>query len=155
YNVIVYRIFDWSVAFMNTTAKSGAPGGDSGAGRSSLVPYLSPAEIDRALLDAQFSLVYQPMIDLRTGRITACEALLRWHHPVIGVILPGVFVDLIEEAGFMPRLGRWVLHTALAEAARWPDGIRVAVNVAAAQFLTGDLAPVVGDALTATKLDPN
>ena len=94
------------------------------------------------------------MVDLRTGRITTCEALLRWNHPLRGVILPGDFVSLVEEFGFMPRLGRWVLHAALAEAATWPGGIRVAVNISAAQFLSGDLALVVRDALQAANLEP-
>ena len=93
------------------------------------------SEMARAFSDAEFSLVYQPMIDLHTGRITTCEALLRWNHPSRGVILPGNFVSLVEEFGFMPRLGRWVLHAALAEAATWPGGTRVAVNISAAQFL--------------------
>ena len=119
-----------------------------------MVPRISPSEMDRAFCDAEFSLVYQPIIDLHTGRITTCEALLRWNHPLSGVILPGEFVSFVEEFGFMPRLGRWVLHAALAEAATWPGGTRVAVNISAAQFLAGDLAQVVRDALTAANLDP-
>ena len=108
----------------------------------------------RAFSDAEFSLVYQPMIDLHTGRITTCEALLRWNHPLSGVILPGEFIGLVEEFGFMPRLGRWVLQAALAEAATWPGGTRIAVNISAAQFLAGDLTQVVHDALTTANLDP-
>src|SRR5438128_2510089 len=133
---------------MNTTTKNGAAGGECPGDKAS-VPRICPAEMDRAFSDAEFSLVYQPMIDLRTGRITTCEALLRWNHPLRGVILPGEFLNLVEECGFMPRLGRWVLHAALAEAATWPGGTRVAVNISAAQFLAGDLAKVVRDALTA------
>jgi len=139
---------------MNTTAKNGAAGGECRRGESSLVPRISPSEMARAFSDAEFSLVYQPMIDLHTGQITTCEALLRWNHPLSGVILPGEFVSLVEEFGFMPRLGRWVLHAALAEAATWPGGTRVAVNISAAQFLAGDLAQVVHDALTTANLDP-
>ncbi len=120
-----------------------------------MVPRISPSEMARALSDAEFSLVYQPMIDLDTGRINTCEALLRWNHPSCGVILPGEFVGLVEEFGFMPRLGKWVLHAALAEAATWPGGTRVAVNVSAAQFLAGDLAQVVHDALATANLDPS
>jgi EAL domain-containing protein (putative c-di-GMP-specific phosphodiesterase class I) len=139
---------------MNTTTKDSAAGGECRGGESSLVPRIFPSEMARAFSDAEFSLVYQPMIDLRSGRITTCEALLRWNHPSSGVILPGEFVGLVEEFGFMPRLGRWVLRAALAEAATWPGGIRVAVNISAAQFLAGDLAQVVRDALTITNLDP-
>jgi len=139
---------------MNSTTKNGTAGGECPGGESSLVPRISPSEMARAFSEAEFSLVYQPMIDLHTGRITTCEALLRWNHPLIGVILPGEFVSLVEEFGFMPRLGRWVLHAALAEAATWPGGTRVAVNISAAQFLAGDLAQVVHDALTTANLDP-
>src|SRR5262245_41055646 len=98
---------------MNTTTKHGLGGGEFRGGESSLVPHISTSEMARAFSDAEFSLVYQPMIDLHTGRITTCEALLRWNHPLSGVILPGEFVSLVEEFGFMPRLGRWVLHAAL------------------------------------------
>ena len=138
---------------MNVTTKNGMSGGYRGE-ETWLAPRIFPAEMHRAFSAAEFSLVYQPMIDLHTGRITACEALLRWNHPSRGVILPGMFVSLVEELGFMPRLGRWVLHAALAEAATWPGGTRVAVNISAAQFLAGDLAQVVSGALTAANLDP-
>ena len=139
---------------MNTAKKNGEVSRECRAGGALLVPRISSSEIDRAFSDVEFSLVYQPMIDLHTGRITTCEALLRWNHPLSGVILPGEFVGLAEEFGFMPRLGRWVLHAALAEAATWPGGIRVAVNISAAQFLAGDLAQVVRDALAAANFDP-
>src|ERR1700738_5308340 len=102
---------------MNSTTKNGTAGGEWRSGQASSVPRISPAEMARAFSEAEFSLVYQPMIDLQTGRITTCEALLRWNHPLSGVILPGEFVSLVEELGFMPRLGRWVLRPALAEAA--------------------------------------
>src|SRR5437660_4161829 len=137
---------------MNTDTRNGTAGRECRGGGS--VPRIFRSEMDRAFSDAEFSLVYQPMIDLHTGRITTCEALLRWNHPLRGVILPGDFVSFVEEFGFMPRLGQWVLHAALAEAATWPGGIRVAVNISAAQFLAGDLARVVRDALQAANLDP-
>jgi EAL domain-containing protein (putative c-di-GMP-specific phosphodiesterase class I) len=70
------------------------------------------------------------------------------------MILPGAFLNIAEEMGVMPSLGSWVLRAALAQAATWPNKIRVAVNISAAQFLLGDLPQVVGDALAATGLDP-
>jgi EAL domain-containing protein (putative c-di-GMP-specific phosphodiesterase class I) len=94
------------------------------------------------------------MIELEHHRITGCEALLRWNHPVHGTILPGEFVRIAEETGVMPRLGGWVLQAALAQARTWPDEVKVAVNVSAAQFLTGDLPQVVWEALVASSLDP-
>jgi EAL domain-containing protein (putative c-di-GMP-specific phosphodiesterase class I) len=130
-------------------------GGQCGGFRSPLAASISLAEMERAFSAAEFSLVYQPMINLRTGRITACEALLRWQHPKWGNILPGDFVSVLEEFGFMPSLGRWVLREAIAEAASWPGGTRVAVNISASQFLAGDLSQVVRDALTAANFDPD
>src|SRR4029077_11743086 len=109
---------------MSMTTKNGAAVGKCPEGQASLVPHISVWEMDRALSDAEFSLVYQPMINLHAGRITSCEALLRWNHPLSGVILPGEFVSFVEQFGFMPCLGRWVLQTALAEAATWPGGTR-------------------------------
>ena len=117
-------------------------------------PQISFLDVKRAYSNSEFSLVYQPMIELHTGRITSCEALLRWNHPLHGLILPGEFLNIAEESGVMPLLGRWILRAALDQAATWPDGIRVAVNISAAQFLLGDLPQVVREALAATGLDP-
>jgi EAL domain-containing protein (putative c-di-GMP-specific phosphodiesterase class I) len=118
------------------------------------LPDFSSMEIEKAFSNAEFSLAYQPMIELDTGRITSCEALLRWNHPLHGIIPPSAFLNIAEEIGVMPYLGRWVLHAALSQAATWPNGIRVAVNISAAQFLLGDLPKVVADALAATGFDP-
>jgi EAL domain-containing protein (putative c-di-GMP-specific phosphodiesterase class I) len=115
---------------------------------------ISSLEVKRAFSNSEFSLAYQPMIELHTGRITCCEALLRWNHPLRGMILPEEFLNIAEEMGVMPCLGRWVLCAALDQAATWPNGIRVAVNISAAQFLPGDLPQVVREALAATGFDP-
>jgi EAL domain-containing protein (putative c-di-GMP-specific phosphodiesterase class I) len=125
-----------------------------GVDETLLCSNISSKEVKNALSNAEFSLVYQPMIELHTGRITSCEALLRWNHPLRGMILPGEFLNIAEEMGVMPYLGRWVLRAALTQAATWPNGIRVAVNISAAQFLLGDLPQVVRDALAATGFDP-
>ena len=111
-------------------------------------------EIRRAVARREFLLVYQPMVDLHTGRVTSCEALLRWNHPKHGVILPADFLLLAERMRLMPRVGTWVLREALMQATTWPDEINVAVNLSATQFLAGDLPQVVRDALTATGLVP-
>jgi EAL domain-containing protein (putative c-di-GMP-specific phosphodiesterase class I) len=123
-------------------------------GKLLFLPDISSLEVKRAFSNSEFSLAYQPMIELHTGRITSCEALLRWNHPLRGMILPRQFLNIAEEMEVMPCLGRWVLRAALAQAATWPDGIRVAVNISAAQFLLGDLPQVVREALAATGLDP-
>ncbi len=95
-------------------------------------------ELRRAIDGDELELYYQPVLDLRTGAICGAEALLRWHHPVQGLMLPARFIRLAEESGYIERLGRWVLDEACRQVARWErEGVtpgRVAVNVSARQF---------------------
>ncbi|QOZ34230.1 EAL domain-containing protein [Bradyrhizobium sp. CCBAU 53421] len=95
---------------------------------------------------------YQPCVDLRSNEITGCEALVRWRHPVRGMISPAEFVPIAEETGLINQLGEWVLMTACKEAVNWPDHIRLAVNVSPVQFRTGTLALKVIAALAASGL---
>jgi EAL domain-containing protein (putative c-di-GMP-specific phosphodiesterase class I) len=139
---------------MNPT-KHGADTEAAPQHKSTLGPHIFARDLEKAFSSDEFSLAYQPMINLHTGRITTCEALLRWNHPILGMILPGEFVDLAEEVGFMPRLGRWVLREALVQAATWPEEIRVAVNISGAQFLAGDLPQAVREELAAADLYPD
>ena len=101
----------------------------------------------------QFELHYQPQLDLARDRLTGFEALLRWRHPERGLVPPDAFIPLAEEVALISQIGEWVLRAACAEAARWPDGLRVAVNVAAPQFETGRLVGAVEGALAASGLD--
>ena len=103
----------------------------------------------------EFSLVYQPLVTLNTGRVTAFETLLRWHHPQRGNISPAVFIPVAEEMGLIVQLGEWVLRQACAEAATWPEEIRVAVNLSPAQFSKGNLVSAVINALAAAGLSPD
>jgi EAL domain-containing protein (putative c-di-GMP-specific phosphodiesterase class I) len=112
-------------------------------------------ELRRALVEEEFALVYQPMVHLQDERVTCCEALLRWHHPVRGLLAPGEFLAAAEDAGLMPQIGGWVLREALAEARMWPNDISVAVNLSPAQLAAGDLADQVKAALTANRLPPS
>jgi diguanylate cyclase (GGDEF)-like protein len=100
-----------------------------------------------ALSDGHLELHYQPLVDARTGRITSAEALVRWRHPTRGLIPPMDFIGLAEETGLILPLGEWVLRTACAEAATWPDGISVAVNLSPAQFHERCLPEIVASAL--------
>src|SRR6202011_3036014 len=86
------------------------------------------------------------------GRISSCEALLRWRHPQRGMISPAEFIPIAEETGLIKQLGQWVLDTACAEAANWPDEVRVAVNVSPVQFKSQTLALNVAAALAAAGL---
>ncbi len=90
---------------------------------------------------------YQPLVDLSSGRITGCEALVRWPHPERGMVSPGEFIPVAEETGLINALGGSMLRRACMDAARWPDDVRVAVNLPPAQFRVGNLLSIVMDAL--------
>ena len=111
-------------------------------------------ELDlRAAFEAEaFDLHYQPIYDLAQERICGFEALLRWTHPVRGRVSPAEFVPLAEEIGLIVPLGEWVLRRACREAAGWPEGLKVAVNVSAAQFTSTALIATVKAALAESGL---
>jgi EAL domain-containing protein (putative c-di-GMP-specific phosphodiesterase class I) len=113
------------------------------------------SDLRAALREGQFDLLYQPLIEARTSTISGFEALLRWNHPDRGVTAPADFIPLAEEIGLIVPLGEWVVREACAQAARWPDHIRIAVNISAAQFRSGKLVPMVINALSATGLSPS
>jgi diguanylate cyclase (GGDEF)-like protein len=108
-----------------------------------------PLELDlrKALGNEEFSLDYQPIVEVKSGRIKACEALLRWHHPERGSVPPLEFIPIAERTGLIVPVGEWVLRRACAEAAHWPGAITVAVNVSPAQFRNANFMGVVADAL--------
>jgi len=111
-------------------------------------------EIDlrAALLQGQFELHYQPVVNIERRQVSGFEALIRWNHPQRGLVLPLEFIPLAEEIGLIQALGEWVLRQACAEAANWPPDIRVTVNLSAAQFKTSNLAQTVIHALAAAGL---
>jgi len=106
------------------------------------------AEMRDALAGDQFEVHYLPWINCETGRIAGCEALVRWRHPTLGLISPGEFIPVAEECGLIATVGDWVLRRATVEARQWPDNVRLAVNVSAAQFLGNDLSGSVQQALS-------
>ncbi|SPP91417.1 EAL domain-containing protein [Bradyrhizobium vignae] len=108
-----------------------------------------------ALVGRQFELHYQPFVSAATGETCGFEALLRWHHPQRGLVLPGEFIPLAEETGLIVPLGEWVLRTACAEAATWPTSVRIAVNLSPAQFRSKELVPVIVGALASSGLAPH
>ncbi|MCK9908970.1 EAL domain-containing protein [Microbacteriaceae bacterium K1510] len=104
-------------------------------------------DLRKALLNDEFELHYQPAVDVRTGRITSCEALLRWPHETRGVVPPAEFLSVAEEIGLVVPLGGWVLRQACAEATRWPAEVAVSVNLSPAQFKSRNLIQSVSEAL--------
>jgi diguanylate cyclase (GGDEF)-like protein len=111
-------------------------------------------DLRRALHQNELQLVYQPIVDAKTLKICAAEALLRWRHPVRGVIYPDQFIPLAEETGLIAQIGEWVLNTACADAISWPASVKVAVNLSPIQFRKTNLPEVVISALTRSNLPP-
>ncbi|HEX8392074.1 MAG TPA: EAL domain-containing protein [Longimicrobium sp.] len=116
-------------------------------------------DLRRALSRNEFSLVYQPIVSLRTGHMVGLEALLRWDHPTRGRISPADFVGVAEETGIILPLGVWVLNAACAQLAAWRREFRdariaLSVNLSAKQFGQRDLVEVIRAALADSGLDP-
>ncbi len=109
-------------------------------------------DLREALTSSQFQLHFQPLVDLRSGQVTTCEALLRWRHPKRGNVPPAVFIPIAEETGLIIALGEWALQRACIEAASWPHGIKVAVNLSPVQFKDRGLALHVASALAKSGL---
>jgi diguanylate cyclase (GGDEF)-like protein len=109
-------------------------------------------DLRQAIIDGSFEVYYQPSVSLEDNKIVGCEALLRWRHCERGMISPAEFIPVAEETGLIDELGEWVLTTACAEAATWPDDIKLAVNVSPVQFKSGTLALKIVAALAASGL---
>ncbi len=111
-----------------------------------------------ALERHEFRLYYQPRVDVRAGRITGAEALLRWEHPELGLVLPSKFIPLLEDTGLIVPVGEWVLRTACAQNRAWRQAgysvERVAVNISGIQFRHGRLESTIARILAETGLDP-
>jgi diguanylate cyclase (GGDEF)-like protein len=108
-----------------------------------------------AIARQYLELQYQPVVDVRSGAVVACEALVRLRHPTRGMISPAEFIPAAEETGLILEIGDWVLSRACADAASWPGQVRVAVNFSPKQFiLRPDMASHIRAALEASGLDP-
>jgi EAL domain-containing protein (putative c-di-GMP-specific phosphodiesterase class I) len=114
-----------------------------------------------AVESEQLELLYQPVFELETDRLVGFEALLRWHHPALGLVVPDRFIPLAEGNGQIVPIGRWVLAEACRTAARWQadhpraQPISMAVNVSARQLASDDLLRHVADALADAGLEPS
>jgi diguanylate cyclase (GGDEF)-like protein len=113
------------------------------------------SELRHAIAAGNFETYYQPVVDLRDNKIRGCEALLRWRHPQRGTISPADFIPVAEDTGLINELGQLVLETACREAAKWPEDVRIAVNVSPVQFRSQTLALNVATALAASGIAPS
>jgi diguanylate cyclase (GGDEF)-like protein len=109
-------------------------------------------DIRHAIAEGGFELHYQPVINSETGGIAGCEALLRWNHPVRGMISPAEFIPVAEETGLICEIGDWVITTACTEATNWPPHVKLAVNVSPVQFRSHGFSLKVANALAMTGL---
>jgi diguanylate cyclase (GGDEF)-like protein len=104
-------------------------------------------DLRNAIVHGEFELYYQPLLNLERHEISACETLLRWHHPTRGMVPPVEFIPVAEETGLINQIGEWVLRQACVEAASWPPDIALAVNLSPVQFKNQNLAQLVVSAL--------
>jgi diguanylate cyclase (GGDEF)-like protein len=107
-----------------------------------------------AIARNEFELFYQPIIDIKTGKLFGAEALIRWRHPQKGLVLPDQFIPLAEETGLIAPIGEWVLQRGCFDAAGWPAQFKVAINLSALQFRKSDLFDVILCALLESGLAP-
>jgi diguanylate cyclase (GGDEF)-like protein len=109
-------------------------------------------DLRKALANEEFELFYQPLVNLKSGRISTCEALLRWNHPVRGTVSPIDIIPVAEDMGLIVDLGRWILRKACMECMKWPEGVSVAVNFSPQQFHQRDVLSEVRYALEVSGL---
>ncbi|HVH84271.1 MAG TPA: EAL domain-containing protein, partial [Steroidobacteraceae bacterium] len=118
------------------------------------------ADISRALANQEFFIEYQPIVDLSTRSLLGVEALVRWRHPEAGVLMPGRFIQVVEESGQIVKLGRWVLKQACRDLCLWRRsiaggaGLRLAVNISGRHLQHGELVHDVAQALAESGLEP-
>ncbi|WP_298253798.1 EAL domain-containing protein [Bradyrhizobium sp.] len=109
-------------------------------------------DLRKALANEEFELFYQPLVNLKNGKISTCEALLRWNHPLRGTVSPIDIIPVAEDMGLIVDLGRWILRKACQECKQWPDAVSVAVNFSPQQFHQRDLLSEVRYALDVSGL---
>ncbi len=116
------------------------------------------AELRKGIERGELTLHYQPQLDILSGKIVACEALVRWNHPEMGVMLPDLFIPLAEESGLIEALGEWVLKAACKQWVRWQKeglpALTMAVNFSGKQFTGGLMIPMIDKIVSSTGIDP-
>jgi diguanylate cyclase (GGDEF)-like protein len=109
-------------------------------------------DLRKALVNEEFELFFQPLVNLKSGKIATCEALLRWNHPVRGTVSPVDIIPVAEDMGLIVDLGRWILRKACMECMKWPEAVSVAVNFSPQQFHQRDVLSEVRYALEVSGL---
>jgi len=112
-------------------------------------------ELREAIDNNEFELYYQPLVSPSTGRPTGMEALIRWNHPIRGLISPAEFIPIAEQSSLIQEIGNWTIHEACMTAVDWPEDVVVAVNLSAQHFNGSDIITHTKKALEESKLPPN
>lgn len=112
-------------------------------------------DLRQAIELGQLHLVYQPQMSAQTHKVVGFEALVRWNHPKLGMIPPSEFVPIAEENGMIVPIGEWIIRSAMAQAARLPEHIKVAINISPLQMNSTNLVSTIVHALAANRLDPS
>ncbi len=113
------------------------------------------AELERAIDNEELRVFFQPLVDARSHQILGVESLLRWQHPTRGLVFPDEFIELAEDNGLITRMGEWVIRAALAEAARLPEHVKVAVNISPLQIHSATLISTIVNSLASNNISPN
>ncbi len=111
-------------------------------------------DLRKSLKNGDFELYYQPIARIGAGKITGCEALLRWNHPERGFVSPADFIPVTEDTGLIIQLGSWILNQAFNDASKWPEDIRIAVNISPIQLRSDEFVETVRSALASSGIDP-
>ncbi|MFN2098830.1 putative bifunctional diguanylate cyclase/phosphodiesterase [Altererythrobacter sp. MF3-039] len=112
-------------------------------------------DLRQALARHELELYYQPLINIETGEATSYEALLRWHHPEHGIVMPDAFIPIAEDTGLISQLGEWVLRQACREVALWPSHLRVSVNLSPVQMRDAGLVEMIFSAVATAGIEPH
>jgi EAL domain-containing protein (putative c-di-GMP-specific phosphodiesterase class I) len=113
------------------------------------------SDLRRALSQNELEVFYQPIVSAESNQVKSFEALLRWRHPTLGLLNPGVFLQIAESTGLIVQIGDWVLRQACRQAALWPADVKVAVNLSPVQFQRGAIVATTVSALAEAALAPN
>ncbi len=127
--------------------------------KKSIMRTLISSDLREALQRNEFSLRYQPKVNLQTGLVQGAEALLRWHHPSLGNITPDIFIPVIEDLGLIHPIGKWVIYTACKDISRLhKEGfadLSISINLSAHQFNKGDIASIIAEAIWDSGIAPH
>ncbi len=112
-------------------------------------------DLNNAIEGNEMRVFFQPLVDATTHEVVGCETLLRWQHPHKGLLSPGAFIEFAEDTGVITRIGDWVLRQALYEAQRFPDHIKIAINLSPLQLHSESLVPTIVNSLATNGIAPN